>query len=204
MASKSKKKAKTATKSDSAASKAKSSVVSFTDFTKNLGQQFSDNFSCNFPQNFSKNFGSFAQDQFQIPHFNFMETFMSGKNMFEKMPFDKMTSDLNAQTRQQIEAMSKCSATLMKGMEAMMKTTMQMAQESAERNTEAMKSMMACKTVTEFTEAQNKLAQQNFDDMMKSATKMSEMCIKICTEAFEPVNDQLSKSIKKASEAMAA
>ena len=72
------------------------------------------------------------------------------------------------------------------------------------KSSENLKAVMACKTITELTEAQNKFAQQSFEDMMQCATRLSELSIKICTEAFEPINDQLAKSIKKASESMAA
>ena len=63
---------------------------------------------------------------------------------------------------------------------------------------------MSCKDVKELTEAQNKWAQQSFDDMMSGATKISEISVKLATDAFTPINDQMGKTIKKASETMAA
>ena len=56
----------------------------------------------------------------------------------------------------------------------------------------------------ELTEAQNKLAQQSFDDFMAGATKISEISVKVCGEAFEPLNAQMNTALKKASEAAAA
>jgi phasin family protein len=63
---------------------------------------------------------------------------------------------------------------------------------------------MAAKTVSEMSEAQSKLAQQGFEDAMAAATKISEMTIKLCTEALEPINDQVTKTVKKASEGFSA
>lgn len=129
-----------------------------------------------------------------------METLMNS----QKNQFEKFSSEGAEQARQVSDNMMKSSTLFMKGMEQLMKTCMSMAQDSAEKNSEAMKQLMACKTINDFTEAQNKLAQQNFDDMMQNATKLSEICIKVCTEACDPINEQLSKAIKKASEQMAA
>ncbi len=129
-----------------------------------------------------------------------METLMTNA----PFQFDKMTQEAANMGQAQMEAAMKSSGTFMKGMEDMMKTCMEMMQDSTEKSTEAMKSMMACKTLNEYTEAQNKIAQASFDDFMAGATKLSEMSVKICTEACEPLNDQMTKAMKKASETMAA
>lgn len=123
----------------------------------------------------------------------------SSKNQFEKL-----TNEAQSVSRHSVEALVKCGTVLSKGCEQWMKIATQMSQESWEKSSENLKALMACKTITELTEAQNKLAQQSFEDMMQCATRLSELSIKICTEAFEPINDQLAKSIKKASESMAA
>lgn len=129
-----------------------------------------------------------------------METLMNN----QKNQFEKFSCETGEQARQAADLFMKSGTTMMKGMEQIMKTCMTMAQESSEKNAECMKQLMACKTMNDFSEAQNKIAQQNFDDLMQNATKLSEICIKVCTEAFDPINDQLSKAIKKASEQMAA
>jgi phasin family protein len=79
-----------------------------------------------------------------------------------------------------------------------------MAQKSAEQNSKAVKTLMGCKTLNEFTEAQNRIAQQSFDEWVNGTSKLSEQCVKILTDALEPINGQLGKAIKKASEAVSA
>ena len=66
------------------------------------------------------------------------------------------------------------------------------------------KEAMSSKTINEFAEVQNKIAQSNFDDFMAGATKLTEISTKLITESAEPVNAQIGKAIKKASESMAA
>lgn len=117
--------------------------------------------------------------------------------------YDKMTQQAGAIGKEQWEATIKSGTIWMKGCEDMMKTCMSMAQGAAERNSQAMKGLLNCRTLNDITEAQNKIAQQNFDDMMKGAKKVSEMSVKITTEALEPINDQFSKSVKKATESIA-
>lgn len=81
---------------------------------------------------------------------------------------------------------------------------MTLAQDSAEKSAAAVKTLLGCKTLNELTEVQNKLAQESLDGFITSATKLSELSVKVATESFEPLNAQLSKTIKKASEAVAA
>ena len=114
---------------------------------------------------------------------------------------NKFTQDAAALGQANMEAAIKSSTLFFKGMEDIMKTCMEFAQEGGEKSSEAAKSMMSCKTLNEFTDAQNKFAQSSFDDFMSGATKISEMSVKLCTEALEPINDQLNKSIKKATAA---
>lgn len=129
-----------------------------------------------------------------------METLMNT----QKNQFEKFSTETSEQAREASDIMMKSGTMMMQGMEQILKTCMAMAQDSSTQNADAMKQLMTCKTINDFTEAQNKLAQQNFDNLMQNATKLSEICIKVCTEAFDPINDQMSKAIKKASSQMAA
>jgi len=129
-----------------------------------------------------------------------MEKIMStSKNHFEKLKSEATTSG-----RQGMEACVKSGTLLAQGMEQYIKTLVSIAQSSAERQGEAFKALLACKTLNEVTETQNKIAQDNFEEMMQAATKLSEIGIKVATEVFEPITEEVSKNVKKASESMAA
>ncbi len=122
----------------------------------------------------------------------------------QKNKFDKFSQDAGSVARDAAEACSRSGSVFWKGYESLVKTCMAMAQDSIEKQSTFFKKALSSKTLNEFTEIQNEAAQENFNDMMSGATKVSEICIKICTESFEPINDQISKSVRKASSSMAA
>lgn len=132
-----------------------------------------------------------------MPSFGGLETMETTMNNFKEQ-VEKMSGGASESAREGVENFTKSGATFTKGAELMMKTITSAVQESSQRNAEAMKAMMACKTLNEFTDAQNKMAQQNFDDMMSTMTKMSEMTIKLCKEAMEPMNAQMTKAMNGA------
>ena len=125
-----------------------------------------------------------------------METMMTkGKKQFEKL-----SQDANDFGRDGIEAFVKSSTIFAKGFEDLFRTSMALAQSSAEKQSQYIKEAMSSKTLNEFTEVQSKIAQANFDDFMASATKISEMSVKLLTEASEPLNAQATKTMQKASD----
>jgi len=132
-----------------------------------------------------------------------LESMENTMNNF-KNQYEKMTGGTSASVRENVDMISKSSATFAKGTEQILKTLAENAQESSQRNMESMKALMACKTLNEFAEAQNKLVQQNFDEAMSTMTKLSEMTIKLCTEAFEPINGQMTKAMTSAMKKNAA
>jgi phasin family protein len=126
--------------------------------------------------------------------FETMETTMNNfKNQYEKI-----SSEASSSVRESVENLSKSSATFAKGAEKIMKTLAEAAQGSSQRNAEAVKALMATRTLNEFAEAQNKLVQQNFEEAMSTMTKLSEMTIKLCSEAMEPINGQMTKAMTSA------
>ena len=124
--------------------------------------------------------------------------------MTSKPNFEKLTSDAAASSKEHLDALAKSGALLSKGSEELIKTYIGLVQNSAEKSSEAVKSLMACKTLNELTETQNKLAQDSFETFMSGFTKLSELTVKLANTSLEPINTQFTKSMKKASEAAAA
>lgn len=145
------------------------------------------------------NFANFNQS---IPSFGGLESMETTMNSFKEQ-MEKMSGGATESARESIESLTKSGATFTKGAEQMMKALAESIQESSQRNAEAMKALMACRTLNEFAEAQNKMAQQNFDEMMSTMTKMSEMSIKLYKDAMEPVNNQMTKSMNSVMSAAA-
>ena len=144
---------------------------------------------------------SFAGSNFyDVQHNATMEKFMSkGKNQFEKL-----SQEAAAAGQEHAEAIAKSGNIFAKGFEDFLKTYAALAQSATERNAQAFKSLLGSKTLNEYTETQGRVAQQNLDDFLSGVTKLSELGVKLATETFEPINDHISKSIKKASESIAA
>ncbi len=114
--------------------------------------------------------------------------------------FDKLTQDAAVMGQDQIDALMKSSSILQKGIEEIIKTASQIAQEAGEKNAAATKALFSCKTLNEFADTQSKLAQSSYDTFLTNATKLSELSVKICTDSLAPINDQMGKTIKKASD----
>lgn len=132
-------------------------------------------------------------------------------DFFKEMPmfkgnkqFDKFTQDAAVLGQDQMDALVKSTTIFQKGMEEIVKTVSQIAQEAGEKNAAATKTLFSCKTLNEFAEAQSKLAQSSYDEFLSNATKLSELSVKLCTDSFAPINDQMGKTMKKATDSAAA
>lgn len=118
-----------------------------------------------------------------------------------KQKFEKLTSDATSMGQEQVEAIVQSSTLFFKGAEDIMKTYTALAQEAAQKNAEAVQTLMGCKTLNELTETQNKLAKDSFEGFIAQATKLSELSLKVAKESFEPINAQVTKTVKRASAA---
>lgn len=132
------------------------------------------------------------------------KTMAKNNNPNTNIPFDSFTKEAAEISREYSEACVKSGTILMKGMEDFVGVVMSIAQSSAEKQAQFIKEAMSSKTINEFAEVQNKIAQANFDDFMAGATKLTEIGTKLLTDTAEPVNAQIGKAIKRASESLAA
>ncbi len=149
-----------------------------------------------------------GKDSSIIPFANFANT-QSLESMEKIMntskdQFEKFKTDATESGRQGFEAIMKSGSVFAQGFEQYIKTCADIAQSTAERQSEAFKQLLSCKTLNEVAETQNKIAQDNFEQIMQTASKLSEITIKLTQEALEPINEEVSKNVKKASESMAA
>lgn len=129
-----------------------------------------------------------------------METIM-GNNQFQ---FDQFTNEASAFSRENMEAFVQCGNIWFKGVEDIISTAASLAQTSAEKQSEYVKQALSAKTLNEWAETQNKIVQASFDDFMQGATKMTEISVKVVSDAAEPFNAQVAKTMKKTTQNMAA
>ncbi|MCB1839910.1 MAG: phasin family protein [Alphaproteobacteria bacterium] len=132
------------------------------------------------------------------------KTMAKTSNSNVNIPFDSFAKEAAEISREYSEACVKSGTLFMKGMEEFVGVVMSIAQSSAEKQAQFLKEAMSSKTINEFAEVQNKIAQANFDDFMAGATKLTEISTKLLTDSAEPVNAQIGKAIKKASQSLAA
>lgn len=121
-----------------------------------------------------------------------------------KNQFDQFTKEASSASKESVDAFVKSGTIFAKGFEEIIRETMSFAQTAAEKQMQFAKEAMSTKTINEFSEIQNKIAQTNFDDFMSTATKITELGTKVLTEAIEPINSQVTKSVQKATDAVAA
>lgn len=140
------------------------------------------------------------------PQIKKTETIIMTQPNFEQAQaqFDQFTKEAANINREGIDAIVKSGTIFAKGFESIIRTSIDLAQTNAEKQMQLAKDAMTSKTINEFSDAQNKLAQTSFDDFMSGTTKITELGVKIVTEAIEPINDQIAKSVQKATDAVAA
>ena len=119
-------------------------------------------------------------------------------------PLDQLIKDSTEFSSQYSEACTKSTSILMKGLEDIVETAMSLIQNSTEKQAKFVKQAMSSKNVNELAEIQNKIAQENFDDFVSGLTKISEMSVKILSDSSEPLNAELNKAVKKATDSIAA
>jgi hypothetical protein len=121
-----------------------------------------------------------------------------------KTPFDTLSENAATYSREGMEIATKSWEAWAKGTEEIMKTTMDMLQEATKKRADFMQETMRCKTMTEWANTTNKAAQTSYDDFVSGTTKLTEVTVKTLTDASEPISEQISKAIQKASSSMAA
>lgn len=117
-----------------------------------------------------------------------------------KPNFDKFTAEAAKNHRELHDTGMQVANLALRGFEELTKTSVTLAQESAAKGTEAVKALMACKTINELTAEQTRFAQETLETAINTVTKLSEMSVKMATEMFEPLNAQMTKSMSRASE----
>lgn len=105
--------------------------------------------------------------------------------------------DFTALNKQGVEAFMQATNIWAKGCEDLGKAYASFAQGSAERGTEVAKVAMKAKTVQDVIDVQTDFAKQHFDQFVAEGTKISELSVKVATEAMQPVQKQFDTAVSK-------
>jgi len=130
---------------------------------------------------------------------NIMEAYMTkSKTNFGVSP--EKAADAG---KEQLEAIVKSGDIFAKGFESIFKSYVSLTQSSAEKSAETFQAFINCKSPDELSGIQE-LAQKGYDEWVSGTTVISEQYVKVTTDAFVPISDQINKVVETVSKEVAA
>ena len=119
------------------------------------------------------------------------------------MPF-KGYEDIAAFNKANIDAVIQANQILARGIEDFSKEVMSISKSSVESATSAAKAMFAVRSLKEMMELNAEHTKSMFDNFMSNSTKLSEMSVKVATDAMSPVTARVQLAVEKAIKPSAA
>ena len=105
--------------------------------------------------------------------------------------------DFTAMGQQNIDAMVEAGQIMAFGMESVSRELISFAQASAEANAAAATKMFSAKTVQEAIDLQNAYARASFDKAVAETGKLTEMSVKLASDAFAPLQTRVNVAVEK-------
>lgn len=109
----------------------------------------------------------------------------------------KNFEEMNGTSKEMMDAYVSYCTTWTKGCEEISKTYMATCQNLAQQWMQCCKSMITAKTMKEAMDTQGDYMRTQFDTVLAEGTKISELCVKLATEASEPVQTQWNQMVTK-------
>lgn len=109
----------------------------------------------------------------------------------------KNFEDMTGTNKEMMDAYVSYCTTWTKGCEEISKTYMATCQNLAQQWMQCCKSMITAKTMKEAMDTQGDYMRTQFDTVLAEGTKISELCVKLATEASEPVQTQWNQMVTK-------
>lgn len=109
----------------------------------------------------------------------------------------KNFQEMTGSNKEMLEAYVSYCTTWTKGCEEISKTSMTTMQNLAQQWMQCCKTMLTAKTMKEAMDTQGDYMRTQFDTVLAEGTKLSELCVKLATEASEPVQTQWTQMVSK-------
>jgi|SRR5690348_6565733 len=106
--------------------------------------------------------------------------------------------------RENFAAVLRANAAFTEGMEAIGKEVVAYARNSLETAAEAATALLAAKTLDDVVQLNSDFAKASFDRMIAGSTKLSEMGVKVASEALAPIGDRVEATFQKLAKPLAA
>lgn len=103
--------------------------------------------------------------------------------------------DINAMGRENIDAVVKSGAVMVKGMETLGQEIMAFAKASIEGNIAAANAVFGARSVNEAVDLQTQFARKSFDQAVAESAKLTEMSIKVTNEAAAPIQARVNLAV---------
>jgi phasin family protein len=91
--------------------------------------------------------------------------------------------DLAGQSKRNLEAITECSAVLMRGFQEITREWLNLAQRRAQHNIERVQALAACRNVQDVVAAQTELVRDNFREMVENSRRVAETSVRVADEA---------------------
>lgn len=111
-------------------------------------------------------------------------------------PF-KGYDDLTAFSKANVDAFIQANQVLAKGFEAISKEMISLTQASMESAAAAAKAVFQAKTFKDVVELNTDYTKTSFDKFVSNSTKLSELSVKVATDAFAPVTARVNVAVEK-------
>ena len=105
--------------------------------------------------------------------------------------------------RENFTAVLRANAVLSEGLEAMGKEVIQYARRSFEQAAETATALLGAKTFEDVVQLNTQFAKANIEGLIERSAKLSEMGVKVATEALAPLGGRVEAAIHKLSKPIA-
>ena len=110
----------------------------------------------------------------------------------------KLVDEMNALSKGHVEAMVESSKIAVKGFESLSQDAAEFARRHFEGATEAMKTLAATKSPTEFLKLQGDYARSTFDTLVAETSRSTERMIKLANDVAQPISNRIAVAAEKA------
>jgi phasin family protein len=119
------------------------------------------------------------------------------KKMTE-IPTIKGYDEFTAISKANLDALVQANKVFAKGVENISKEVLSLTQSSLESAATAAKAIFAAKTLKDMVELNAEFTRTHFDKLVANSTKLSEMSVKLATDAFAPITARVTVAVEKA------
>lgn len=106
--------------------------------------------------------------------------------------------DFSSVGQENMDAVVQSGTIYAKGVETIGREVMSFAKAAVDNNVAATKAMFGAKSLREVVDLQNELTRKTFDRFLAEYGKLTEMSVKLATDASEPIQTRVKTTVEKA------